>query len=137
MQDVQSAWVVAPPLCCSRQYQLRSVYLGAVDWYVRFHENIWLCLGRILLDLGMCSDEIRQTATLPLILGGIGLRSADRLRVPAFWESWADCLLTWQVNSIAQLEGRLDTPILRAEWSQGFRSTILESARRRCQATDP
>ena len=65
--------------------------------------------------------EIRQTATLPLILGGIGLRSADRLRVPAFWASWADCLPMIQNRHpdvagqlIAQLEGRPDTPIMRA-----------------------
>eukprot|EP00973_Karenia_brevis_P049984 6939815-Karenia_brevis.AAC.1 len=30
--------------------------------------------------------------TLPLRLGGLGLRSADRLSQPAFWASWADAL---------------------------------------------
>ena len=34
----------------------------------------------------------RSAATLPLALGGLGLRSALRTRSSAFWASWADCL---------------------------------------------
>ena len=38
-------------------------------------------------------DEMaKATATLPLALGGMGLRSADRSRVAAHWASWADTL---------------------------------------------
>ena len=87
VQDVQSAWLLfLHCVVACTNYQLRSVHPGAVEWHVRSHDqNIWQCLGRILhVDLGMCSDEIRQTATLPLILGGIGFRSAERLRVPVF-----------------------------------------------------
>ena len=34
----------------------------------------------------------RIGATLPLRLGGLGLRSAFRLRYAAHWASWADCI---------------------------------------------
>ena len=29
---------------------------------------------------------------MPLVLGGVGLRSALRVRTPAYWSSWVDCL---------------------------------------------
>ena len=35
-------------------------------------------------------------ATLPMRMGGLGLRSASRLRAPAFWASWADALPMFQ-----------------------------------------
>ena len=119
VQDVQSAWLLHLHCAAARaNYQVRSVHPDAVEWYSRFHdENIWQCFGRVLHeDLGLCSDESRQTATLPLILGRIGLRSADRLRVPACW-----CLPMTQNRHpdvagqlIAQLEGRPDTPVMSA-----------------------
>ena len=40
---------------------------------------------------GECQDSARSAATLPLALGGLGLRSALRTRSSAFWASWADC----------------------------------------------
>ena len=38
------------------------------------------------------SDEIHDWASLPFHMGGCGLRSATRTRVPAHWASWADSL---------------------------------------------
>ena len=47
---------------------------------------LFQCVGNILeQDLSHCGDEVRETAGLPLILGGLGLRSAERVRVPAYW----------------------------------------------------
>ena len=50
----------------------------------------------VLSDLLGCSisdtDIAGQVATLPARLGGLGLRSAKRTAVPAFWASWADAL---------------------------------------------
>ena len=34
----------------------------------------------------------QASATLPLAMGGLGLRSAERTRWPAYWASWADTL---------------------------------------------
>ena len=59
----------------------------------RHDESIWTCLCQIL---GVHNDEsdaiAKQTATLPLSMGGLGLRSAVRTSVPAHWASWGDCL---------------------------------------------
>ena len=77
VQDVQSVRLLLLHCAAARaNFQLRSVHADAVEWYARSHdENIWQCLWRVLhIDLGLCSDEILQTAALPLILGGIGLR---------------------------------------------------------------
>ena len=38
------------------------------------------------------SDTVRASATAPLILGGLILRSAVRTSESACWASWADCL---------------------------------------------
>ena len=55
--------------------------------------GIWRCLCRILgIGEGECQDSARSAATLPLALGGLGLRSALRTRSSAFLASWADCL---------------------------------------------
>ena len=34
--------------------------------------------------------SVKDIASLPLVLGGLELRSAERVRVSAFWASWAD-----------------------------------------------
>ena len=124
MQDVQSAWLLHLHCASARaNYQIRSVNLTAVEEFARTHdENVWQCLGRILnIDPAQCNEEIRDSATLPLVLGGLGLRSASRLRVPAFWASWGDCLPmilerhpAVATQLINQLEGHPRTPNLAA-----------------------
>ena len=55
-------------------------------------EGLWRCMCEILrvpLDTGVLA---RDTASLPLALGGLGLRSAVRSRQSAYWASWADTL---------------------------------------------
>ena len=37
-------------------------------------------------------EHIRNATGMPLVLGGLGLRSAIRLNKSAFWASWADCV---------------------------------------------
>ena len=51
------------------------------------------------------------------MLGGLGLRSAERVRVPAYWASWADCLQMIRerhpsvpVECVHQLEGQPTDP---------------------------
>ena len=50
------------------------------------------CLCAILQVDSVQTWATRNAATMPLVLGGIGLRSAMRTRKPAFWASWADSL---------------------------------------------
>ena len=92
MQDLQSAWLLLLHCASARaNYQiLGSVPCSGGVVRTDHDENIWQCLGRILqIDPAQCSNEVRESATLALSLGGLGLRSAVRTRVPAFW---ANCL---------------------------------------------
>ena len=60
----------------------------------------------------MSASQIAR-AHLPLRLGGLGLRSASRMRFAAHWASWADCLpvLRARLPGIAaQLLGMLQNP---------------------------
>ena len=52
-------------------------------------QNMWKCLRAILrIPVDSCEEQTRSTATLPLSLGGLGLRSAQRTCVAACWASW-------------------------------------------------
>ena len=83
--------------------------------------GLWQCLCSILQLDPVQVDVVRETATVPLSLGGLGLRSAQRTRIPAFWASWADSLAMIRqrhpdvaVQLVHQLEGHPDTPCLQA-----------------------
>ena len=100
---------------------LRMIPPEAVREFARKHDaELFQCVGNILeQDLSHCGDEVRETAGFPLILGGLGLRSAERVRVPAYWASWADCLqmIRERHPSVAmdcahQLEGQPTAPAL-------------------------
>ena len=63
---------------------------------------------------------MRDAATLPLTLGGLGLRKATRVSGPAHWASWADCLAMVHARHpdvamllVHHLEGGATTPCLR------------------------
>ena len=45
-----------------------------------------------LLGTDIENARSRELASVPLSLGGLGLRSATRTREAANWASWADCL---------------------------------------------
>ena len=116
--DVQSAWSLL--LHCPQHGQ-----------------GIWQCCCEIL---GVSSVDVsaitRDTATLPLALGGLGLRSATRTSLSAFWSSWADCLSmihkrhpTVAENLVRELEGDRDVPL--SKWllmQPGFCPVCLDSS---------
>ena len=56
------------------------------------HDSAVLSALPTLLGTGDLPRHARDVAQLPLSLGGLGLVSAVRNSVPAFWASWADCL---------------------------------------------
>ena len=65
--------------------------------------------------------DVRDTASIPLVLGGFGLRSAVRTRKAAYWASWADCLSMVQQRHpqvaaalVTELEGNPASPFLPA-----------------------
>ena len=85
VEDLQSAWLLL--VCCAparANFFLRSVSPGQISTFASHHDDqMWACLCTLLGRIG---------ATLPLRLGGLGLRSAVRLRYAAHWASWADCI---------------------------------------------
>ena len=94
-----------------------------MEHFAHNHDHqIWECLARILdVDLNQCEAGMKASASLPLSMGGLGLRSAVRTRVPAHWSSWADCLPMVHarhpdvaMQMVALLEGDPETPSLGA-----------------------
>ena len=94
---------------------------SVVEGFARAHDaGLWQCLLSILhIDPAQCEATVRDAAGMPLSLEGLGLRSAIRSRVPAFWASWSDCLPMIQARNpdvaaalIIELEGFPMTPIL-------------------------
>ena len=95
LPDLQSSWLLLLHCAFARaNYFLRVVPPVLAEEFARERDrSLWKCLCRILgISEGECQDSARSAATLPVVLGGLGLRSALRTRSSAFWASWADCL---------------------------------------------
>ena len=92
--DLQSSWSLLLHCASARaNYLLRVVKPEATRAYSQRHnEGLWKCLCKILhVDPGHCA-EAKVAASMPLNLGGMGLRDALRVATPAYWASWADCM---------------------------------------------
>ena len=95
LPDVQAAWLLLVHCANARaNYLLRVVPPDLVAGFAQAHDvRLWSCLFHILgVAEDRCDDVARNTASLPMALGGLGLRSAARTSPSAFWASWADCL---------------------------------------------
>ena len=122
--DLQSAWLFLLHCASARaNYHLRVVRPEMVLEFALAHdENMWRGLCRILeVPANACSRIARDVSSLPLSLGGLGLRSAFRTRVSAFWASWADTLPMVQNRHphiadvmVCHLEGVTQSPCLAA-----------------------
>ena len=114
--------------CCagSQQFQTSNQHSvlppDSVAPFAAAHdEGLWQCFCR-LLDISPDQHHVTRTmTTLPVALGGLGLRSARRTSRAAYWASWADCLQMIQERQpelAAQvelsLEEGVDTPALHA-----------------------
>ena len=87
LPDLQSSWLLLLHCASARaNYFLRVVPPVLAEEFAREHDrSLWRCLCRILRSgEGECQDSARSAATLPLALGGLGLRSALRTRSSAF-----------------------------------------------------
>ena len=122
VQKTQCAWLLLAHSASARaNCLLRVMHPEAVEEFARKHDaGLWQCLCDVLgIDPGQ-ETTVKETAVLPMSLGRLGLRSAVKLRVPAFWASWADCLpmiLERHPTVVHQLMAELeeqDTPILHA-----------------------
>ena len=122
--DVQAAWLLLLHCAQARaNYMLRMIPPEEVREFARRHDaELFQCVATSSSKTcRIVGDEVRETAGLPLILGGLGLRSAERVRVPAYWASWADCLQMIRerhpsvaMECVHQLEGQPTAPALVA-----------------------
>ena len=71
-----------------------------------------------------------MSTTLPVALGGLGLRSAERSRWPAFWSSWADTRLMIKERHPEVAE------VIAHHLESGGTSPRLDSARRAAVVLD-
>ena len=112
-------------LCgCTCQFPPAGCEPDKVEQFAHKHDHqIWECLARILdVDLNQCEAGMKASATLPMSMEGLGLRSAVRTRVPARWRSWADCLPMVHarhpdvaMQMVGQLEGDPETSSLELQ----------------------
>ena len=72
----------------------------------------------------------RRPRSCPLVLGRVGLGSALRVREPAYWSNWMDCLPTIHKRHpvanqlVDEFEGQLTTPFLSAEAARNLTGTL-------------
>ena len=112
MPDVQSAWLLLLHFASARaNYYLRIVRPELVATFSRTHdEGFWKCLSTIVdVSIDTCETLMRATATLPLSLGGLGLRSEARTQLAAYWP-----MIQTRHPAVADLVLRHASPSLRA-----------------------
>ena len=93
--DVQTAWLLLLFCGATRaNYWIWTVSPRFSGGFAQEHdEAVMRCLGRILhVDPSALHPSVNQAATLPFSLGGLGIRSAFRIREATHWASWGDCL---------------------------------------------
>ena len=93
--DLQCAWALLLHCGSARaNYFLRVVRPECTVQFAALHdEGLWRCFCSLLDIPNDCTvGLIRDSVSLPLSLGGLGLRSATRSIVGAYWASWADAL---------------------------------------------
>ena len=133
VQDLQTAWLLLPHCAAGRaNYFVRMLRPDVVQPFAESHDtNVWQCLCNILgIPEDGCSDVARISATLPLALGGLGLRSAQQTCVAAHWASWADTL--------PMIAARHPTvaDIIRRSFESDPQSPSLAAARRAADELD-
>ena len=94
VQDVQAAWLLLVHCAAARaNHVARVVEPGSAEPFCRSHDaRLWQCLCTILQISPDQGEDVVGAASMPLVLGGLGLRSACRVSQPAYWASWADAL---------------------------------------------
>ena len=91
VEDVQSAWLVLVPCASARANCVaRVVELQVAEAFGQRHDaGVWQSLCRILQISPEQGEDVVEAASVLLVPGGVGLRSACRVSSPAFLASWA------------------------------------------------
>ena len=94
VQDVQSAWALLLRCAVSRANYLQRVVRPDLvrSFAERHNRGLWQCLARIPGRSSEWDITTQEVASLPLSLGGLGLRNAVRTSPSAYWASWSDSL---------------------------------------------
>ena len=93
VSDAQCRWLLlkycAEPTC---NHILRNVPLHLCQYIAEWHDNaIWQSLLALFeLDAALVGDASWFVASLPIRLGGLGIRSCTRLAAAIHWAAWAD-----------------------------------------------
>ena len=95
--DLQCAWQILLQSAGPRaNHSLRTMPKNASKKYAREHdEGIWSTAKALLNEVPGSEQELTdaaQVASLPMRMGRLGLRSAQRCAHAAYWASWADAL---------------------------------------------
>ena len=127
IQDLQCAWVLLLYCGVARaNFFLRTISPDLSHSFATLHDNqIWECFCSLVgVDSTTVHWSSRETASLPLAAGGLGLRSAVNLRHAAHWASWADSMkmITESHPEVARIilrasPGRGGSPGRLARWS--------------------
>ena len=91
--DLQCAWQLLLQSANPRaNHTFRTLPPNQSEEFAAAHdEGIWGVVEN-LLDLHSCAERAsaQQVASLPMRMGGLGLRCASRCAAAAYWASWAD-----------------------------------------------
>ena len=95
--DLQCAWQLLLQCAGPRaNHLLRTLPPSQSAQYARAHDDgMWATAQRLLGEMPGSTAELgmaKDLASLPMRLGGLGLRSAGRTAPAAYWASWADAL---------------------------------------------
>ena len=91
--DLQCAWQILLQSANPRaNHSMRTLPTVSAAYCDAHDAGIWAIARALLGGIHQEDEEARQRATLPMRMGGLGLRSAARCAPAAFWASWADSL---------------------------------------------
>ena len=95
LPDLQSAWSLLVHCAASRANYFLRVVPPELERSSPAHMTDpcgHVCVNMMGIAEDACETTAREAASLPLALGGLGLRSARRTHPSAYWASWADSL---------------------------------------------
>ena len=97
---------------------------SAAFWCFPVHGGEDQCLEKILQNPLIQAGETKNYGSLPMVLGGIGLRSATRTSAPAYWASWSEGTSRDAVLEAAAEDG---------SWSESWGSNHYSGRQRRME----
>ena len=112
IKELQCAWLVLLYCAGARaNFYIRTVSPSLSHAFATQRDTqIWRCFCALVgVDPGAIACSAKAAADLPLAMGGLGLRSAVKLRHAAHWASWADA-----IQMIAERHPEIAGTIVRA-----------------------